>query len=75
MANILDGIEGALGLIPQTKDIMINSQIPIFRGYGKDGNIELGNNMNLELEDPSFIIFDVNINPGSPLFNDVNYFT
>ena len=74
LSNTLSNVEETLGLNPQTKDILVNSQIPIFRGYGKDGNLELGNNNNLALEDPSFIVFDVNIDPASTLFTDVKYF-
>ena len=39
----------------------INKQISKFRGWGVNGNIELGNNELLDLEDPTYIVFDINI--------------
>ena len=58
------------------KDVspLLNQHISNFRGWGVNGNIELGNNVLLDIEDPTFIIFDINIvdNDESPLFLDTN---
>ena len=52
-------------------DAYLNKQSALFRGHGVNGNIELGNNILLDLEDPTYIVFDINIDDSdkSPLFD------
>ena len=69
-STISKGVDSLISTSVNTNKISINKHIDEFKGVGREGNIELGNNNNLLLEDPTFLVFDINIDDsdGTPFF-------